>query len=207
MYKPLNLIGVKFGYLTVLSQNGKTEQHQLRWLCKCDCGNYTTVTGGRLRFGSTKSCGCLYLKGNRRKHGESSITPEYRAWSKIKERCYSNTSKGFPRWGGRGISMCKEWRDNYEIFLDEMGRRPTNNHSIDRIDNNGNYCKTNCRWATRKEQNNNTTRNRYISNNGVTNTLQGWADKIGVDYRNISYHLNKKTMAEIIEYYNKKSCS
>ncbi len=101
------------------------------------------------------------------KHGESIVgawTPEYRAWTRIKVRCYNRKQRNYHLWGGKGIKVCKEWLNSYEKFLLDMGRRPTSQHSLDRIDNNKDYSKKNCKWATKKEQNSNRSNNIIFDN-------------------------------------------
>lgn len=201
MSKRLNLVGEKFNLLTVISDAGTSKDNQSQWKCKCICGGYIIVPSNRLKNGITKSCGCLFKKGNRFIHGESRKTVEYRAWNKIKERCYSITSKDYNKWGGRGVKMCDEWRNDFLLFLRDMGRRPSKNHSIDRIDNNGNYEPSNCRWATKIEQNRNTRKNVYLEYRGIRKTLSEWSHIIGVNYGSIVYHLKRKTFSEVILYY------
>jgi hypothetical protein len=107
-------------------------------------------------------------------------TPEFRAWAAIKSRCYNENVTGYPDWGGRGITMCDEWRDSFETFIAYVGKRPSPKHSIDRYPNNdGNYEPGNVRWATRVEQCNNRRSSRFIEFKGQTFTLTQWADKLG----------------------------
>lgn len=151
-----DLTGQVFSRLTVLEFAG-LRHRQSRWLCACSCGKEKTVFGGNLKSGATRSCGCLIAEtvGNRsRKHGLSK-TPEYKVWRAMFQRCEDRSSKSYRRYGGRGISICGRWR-TFENFLADMGKRPSKTHSIDRVNNDGNYEPSNCRWATRKQQYENT---------------------------------------------------
>jgi len=120
-----------------------------------------------------------------RKHGCSHRgreTPEYRTWKDIKKRCYDTHCIGYHDYGARGINVCERWRENFPAFLADMGQKPTPEHSIDRIDNNGNYEPGNCRWATRKVQNRNKGNNRIIEFNGHAKSLAEWAEELGMNY-------------------------
>lgn len=131
---------------------------------------------------------CRMTGAVRRTHGESGggngygagLTKEYAAWQEVKRRCYRKTDKSFKWYGGRGISMCQRWRESYAAFLEDMGRAPSRDHSIDRIDNNGNYTPDNCRWATRVEQARNTRWNLALTVNGITATCIEWAERTGI---------------------------
>lgn len=170
------MVGHKFGRLTVLaradSKRPELRWPQIRWLVVCECGIQKEVDGNGLRNGNTKSCGCLRVEVGRAtnfKHGGAPITgeaPEYVSWRGMVDRCSRSAHKSWKNYGGRGIQVCARWRDSYEAFLADMGRKPTPQHSIDRYpDNGGNYEPTNCRWATPLEQ----TRNRRpISNDRVS---------------------------------------
>jgi len=160
----INLTGERFGRWVVLEMVQERHRGQLCWRCRCDCGTEEMLPGFILRSGKSKSCGCLRREmgvargGASRRHGEGmngKETPEYRAWTNMLSRCRNPNHKMYPDYGGRGISVCKRWELAYENFLTDVGRRPTEFHSIDRINNDGNYEPGNVRWATYQEQNRN----------------------------------------------------
>lgn len=161
-----DLIGKQFGLLTVIEYAGNGF-----WLCQCSCPdkNYKTCRTCSLNNGHNISCGCI----GQIRHGLTG-TPEYRAWKAIKNRCYNPEFKDFKYYGGKGIVVSDEWKDDPEQFYKDMGKRPSEKHSIDRIDSNGNYCKENCRWATPIEQANNTSWNLLVEYNGEVHTAAEW---------------------------------
>jgi hypothetical protein len=162
--KPASKIeGQRFSRLTVIKRVWPNQRGNTRWLCACDCGNETTVTQVNLRRGDIRSCGCLLkevVKTASRTHGWSH-TPVYETWIRMHKRCYKTSCKDYHRYGGRGIEVCQRWHE-FENFLADMGDRPSAKHSIERLDNDGNYDPSNCCWATRKEQGRNTCRVRKV---------------------------------------------
>lgn len=172
-YRKLNE-GEKHGVLTYIRDIESTDIYR-RIECLCDCGNKHDLRMSNWVNGVVKSCGCLKGKGYgfKEKHGESykNITAEYKVWLGIKRRCYNIKEIGYKHYGGRGIKMSNEWKNSYETFLNDVGRRPSKEYSIDRINVNGDYSKENCKWSTKTEQNNNTSRNRYFSFNKGRKTI------------------------------------
>ena len=156
----IDLTGQRFGRLVAVKRVAALRKSkEAWWKCHCDCGNTKETTSRYLRTGIAKSCGCfaseVTAERNRQgtKHGEAArVTPEYRAWASMKSRCYNEKCAGFKLWGGRGIIVCDRWLQSFDAFLADVGRRPSSRHSIDRINNDGNYEPGNVRWATQSEQ-------------------------------------------------------
>lgn len=150
-------VGDVFGELTVLEYLDKRINRSVVLKCQCSCGNITEVISTSLRQGKTKSCGCFRQKitaSLNKKHGMYKC-PTYNSWQALKQRCLNPHNHKYKNYGGRGIQVCEEWVKSFEAFISDMGERPSNSFSIERLDNNGNYERGNCVWATNKEQSNN----------------------------------------------------
>ena len=184
----------KYGRLKVLKHNGDGFVD-----CLCDCGKTTTKRFQLLRIGKTKSCGCLRRENGVRR-GKSSVrhgegrngkeTAEYRAWAAMLSRCNNEDHRAFKNYGARGIRVCERW-SRYEAFLEDMGRRPSDKHSIDRIDNDGDYCPENCKWSTPIEQNRNNRNARLLTLRGKTMTATEWSYETGIGRETIYARLKR----------------
>lgn len=175
-----DISGRVFGRLTVIRFHNSGNK-KAQWECLCICGNTCLIYGKALRLG-TKSCGCLHSDVTRKRFTTPGGygTPEYRAWAQLLSRCNDSNNPRYSDYGGRGITVCERW-SRFEHFLADMGNRPTVKHSIDRINNNGNYCPENCQWSTRSEQANNKRTNRILCIDGVARTLSQWAVVSGIN--------------------------
>jgi len=180
--KPKNdLTGKIFGRLTVISLSDKRGTNWY-WNCVCECGNNNTVRGSHLTSDNVQSCGCL-CRDNVRKanttHGMC-FTPTHYSWSGMKTRCLNENSVSYRDYMGRGITICDRWL-KFENFLEDMGERPEGT-TLDRMDNDGNYCKENCTWSTVQEQNDNRSISLSLTFNDKTMTFKEWADSLGLKY-------------------------
>jgi len=175
-----DLQGLRFSHWQVIGRNYDCKKDRAMWLCRCDCGSTSSVAGYALTKGRSKSCGCVQPK-SMTTHGQSRELL-YRIWRGIKCRCLNPNDKNYHHYGGRGITICERWRNSYALFVEDMGQRPSPNHSIDRIDNSKGYCKENCRWASMKQQQRNRRTNRIITYNGKSASLVEWSEIIGLSY-------------------------
>lgn len=199
MGKFQDLTGKRFGRLTVVKRAddyvSPKGRHNTRWLCKCDCGNQTTVVSGDLRSGKVKSCKCLQseatvLKNKKRATHGLSQSLLYNILHGMNDRCHNKKFKYYFNYGGRGIKVCDEW--NKDLIGIEKAIKNFYNWSkqngykrgltIDRIDNDGNYEPNNCRWVTRKVNNNNKRNNYKITFNGKTQDVAQWSEETNISY-------------------------
>ena len=180
--------GRRFGRLTVLSFCD-VKSSNARWLCICDCGRERVVAACHLKSGHTTSCGCV-----RRTHGCSRSSVEYGIWRGMKTRCSNPRDPSFHKYGGRGIDVCKRWREDFAAFLADVGPRPSPAHSLERIDNSRGYESANVRWATPAEQARNTRRNHYLTFRGETRTVTDWAKQIGMSPTGLAARLRRSGM-------------
>jgi hypothetical protein len=206
----IDLTGKKFNKLLVIKRAGVNRDGKALWECLCDCGKTTVTFSYRLKSGKTASCGCLQTEALIRRntiHGFATVghkCSEFNTWMNIKQRCYNPKNDRYTDWGGRGIKVCRRWlgKNGFINFMADMGPKPSKNHSIDRIDNDGNYTSSNCKWSTRKEQASNTSKNRWLSHNGTTMILTDWAKSLKCQESGIQYFLKKgKTMDWIVNHY------
>jgi hypothetical protein len=165
-----DITGQKFGKLTAIRRVKNGKGYQTRWLVRCDCGTEFEVFTANLKKGRTKTCGC---KPPYKTHGMSG-SREYRTWHSMLVRCYNPNAREYHHYGGRGIDVCDEWRHSFEAFYADMGSRPRGT-SIERINNNAGYSPDNCRWASPKEQMQNTRATARITFDGQTHSIAEWA--------------------------------
>ena len=199
-----DIVGLKFGKLTVINydhyiKNSKGKGNSYYYNCKCECGNNCTVERNSLKFGNTKSCGCIHKnqlikrnKNNGSLKGDSKNEYKllYQSWSAMKSRCMNTNNKNYDKYGGRGIKLCKEWLewDNFKQW--SLSNRWEKGLTIERIDVNGNYEPCNCEWATYKEQANNKRNNKYLTYKGKTKTLSQWCEELQLNYYRTKARLN-----------------
>lgn len=180
-----HLLGKKSGYVTAI-EILFNEKDGSCLLCECVCGKKIKKRITRFNNGKNISCGCM----NSVTHGLAK-SPEYRIWAGMIHRCGNSNHPYFEHYGGRGITVCDKWLNSFESFISDMGKRTSKNHSLDRINNDGNYEPNNCRWATNLEQGRNTSKNVRITHNGKTQTLSEWCEELSIAPATLGYRLNK----------------
>lgn len=186
-----DLSGQKFSRLTVLYSK-RIDNRKSKWLCLCECGEYTYVSSNSLTSGTTKSCGCKkreFIIDFKTKHGLSR-SPEYGIWLAMKSRCSDVKHISYKNYGGRGILVCEEWED-FNTFILDMKPRPSPKYTLERVDNNKGYSPENCVWATRVMQLRNTRRNNMITHLERTQCLSAWADEFGIKYSLLRHRLKR----------------
>lgn len=180
--------GNPYGKLTVLSYAGSNVKalKGAYWNCLCECGGETVVCGRALRSGTIASCGCT-----KRAARGLSESAEYRVWHGMKRRCYDVRRRDYKYYGGRNVTVCDRWRESFVNFLDDMGLKPFAEATLERVDNNAGYEKSNCKWATWEEQKQNTRNVRKLTHNGETMSIGAWASKLGIDRSTLRLRLDK----------------
>lgn len=178
-----NIIGNRYGRLTVMLDCGVNKKGSKVYVTVCDCGESKAIVGSYMISGKTQSCGCLkreLTQSRMTTHGDTH-SPTYVSWLSMRNRCLDSSHKAYANYGGKGIRIDDLWLD-YCNFLKDMGSRP-NGMTLDRIDNSKGYSKDNCRWATRAEQNRNYNKNVNVTYNGKTQCLKDWATEVGAEYK------------------------
>lgn len=193
MTKPLNLIGKTFFNLTVLERVANSPAGKQRVLCQCICGKQVIATAGNFLNGTMRSCGCVRnAKASKRmtKHG-ARANPLYFRWNGIMARCYNPNSTQYHNYGARGITVCVRWRNSVQAFIDDVGKPPFENATLDRINNNGNYEPNNVRWATKKEQSINRRCTNLIEFDGKKMSQTDWGLELFGDEQMVTRRLGR----------------
>jgi len=188
----IDLAGQRFGRWLVISR-AAYRRGRAFWLCRCDCGTVREVNARNMMIGESRSCGCAVyeeFKARQTKHGQAR-TRDYGRWASMIDRCHNPRNKYYASYGGRGITVCDRWRESFVNFIEDMGPRPSDRHSLDRTDNDGPYSPENCRWATKVQQSNNRRSNRMLTYNGQALTLTQWAKIVGISEGTIDSRIRR----------------
>lgn len=193
--QPIDMTGKRSGRLVVIEIAGSDVDGQVLWRCQCECGNTTLTRGCHIRTGKTKSCGCLradscgtVTHGATRTRASQRLRSTHASWNAMRLRCNNPNHVAYPRYGGRGITICDRW-SVFEAFLEDMGERPKG-LSLDRINNDDGYCAANCRWSTGSVQSRNRCTSRMVEVNGIVQTLADWCDELDMPYGAVSSRIN-----------------
>ena len=189
--KHSDICGQTFGRLTAVRRVGTYKSGGALWLFACVCGGETITLASHARTGHTRSCGCLWSETHTI-HGLSH-SAEYQAWAGMLARCNDPSARGWDRYGGRGIRVCERWA-SFENFLADMGAGPSADLSIDRVNNNGNYEPSNCRWATTEQQSSNRRDNVHLTFQGRTQTLSQWARELQISPAGLHRRLKRHSV-------------
>lgn len=185
---------MRFGRWTVIRQGPAAKAGHPQWECQCVCGTVRDVRQSEIVSGRSQSCGCLASELSSQRltaHGMYG-TPEYQSWSAMKKRCQNPNDQAYHHYGGRGISVCDKWQ-TFEGFYEDMGNRPTSDHSLDRVDNDGDYDPSNVRWATTQEQSWNRRTCTMIAFAGMSRSVSEWCHLLGVNYGRTLNRLRRGT--------------
>ena len=178
---------VVLGYLGSQRVDGRAKY----WLCRCRCGREMPVLGESLRSGKSGSCGCNF-SGKGIRHGlYYQYAAEHRSWRAMITRCTNPRQGNYCNYGGRGIRVCIRWRRSFAAFMEDMGPRPAGNYAIDRMNNDGDYEPTNCRWVTQAVNNQKRRNNRMLTRDGVTRSVTEWSNLVGIPATVISKRLRR----------------
>lgn len=203
-----DLTGKKFGRLTAIGLADK-KSRKTYWICQCDCGNLKIARSDSLQCGAIKSCGCLKKeqdKVNLTAHHSHKQSGKriYNIWQGMKARCYNKNNARYHRYGGRGITICEEWKDDFSAFYEwSINNGYSEDLTIDRIDNNKNYSPENCRWSNNEEQCNNRDTNINITIGNATKTLMRWCEIFELNYKTIYARYSRNGFIGIDELFNK----
>lgn len=192
MPNPKNITGQRFGRLVALDFISGNRANPRKWRCQCDCGAIVAVITRDLFNGNTTSCGCRiheFHADRLRTHGMTR-TITYATWTSMLARCSNPQSDRYVYYGGRGITVCERWH-SFDLFFQDMGERPSKSHSLDRIDNDGNYEPRNCRWALKATQNRNRRNNVTIEYRGETMCITDWADRLNMDHATLQQRIQR----------------
>ncbi len=196
-----NLYGMVFGELKVIDYSGVDHRKERLWECVCSCGGSIVARSYDLRRGLTSHCGCRLgenISESLKEHGKTR-TPIYYAWINMKTRCDNPNYELYHHYGGRGIRYCDSWKDSKKFIKWALENGYSDDLSLDRIDNDGNYEPSNCRWVTMQVQQNNRRNNRMITYNGVTDTMANWSRNLDINYNTLQTKLNRgMAMGEIV---------
>ena len=195
----LELSGLKFGRWVVKHEDMREALYARHWVCECSCGSVKSVLQSSLRSGKSTSCGCYQkeaVSAANYRHGSHEFK-EYKVWSGMKQRCYNTNEKCYKNYGGRGIVVCDRWLSSFRNFLLDMGSRPNDTYSIERLDNDGDYSRSNCKWGTSVEQARNKRTNRKVTFNGSTMLLVEWSELFGIEITALWKRLNRSTSVDV----------
>lgn len=190
---PRDIAGQRFGELIAIARTDNATTGKTRWLCKCDCGEFSKTETYKLTSGHSKTCGCSKDRPTHITHGLSHL-PEYRIWDGINQRTKNPKCGHYDRYGGRGITICERW-NLFVNFLDDMGKRPSKDFTIERIDNNKGYSPENCKWDTRTNQARNRRSSRIITIDGVSKVLASWIEDLNI-CRSTFYRRQKRGLSD-----------
>lgn len=203
-----DLVGQKFGRLTVTHDAGRDNKSNILWGCVCDCGGKATAHAYDLRAGKIKSCKCLWKEGTATTHGKGRKGPKrsrvYSVWAAMIQRCSNQNDKNWDCYGARGITVAVPW-GNFLNFYNDMGDPPAG-YTLERVDNTKGYSKENCCWVTHKAQNRNKRSNIYITINGDTKILNDWVKALSISNASVQYRIHNKgeSHEQVIKYFTEK---